>query len=76
MRIAVGADHAGFELKEKLLAFVRESGHEAIDLGTHSTDSVDYPDYAKAVGLAVREGVRRPRAAAVRQRRRRLGGDQ
>ncbi|HVX61206.1 MAG TPA: ribose 5-phosphate isomerase B [Pirellulales bacterium] len=56
MRIAVGADHAGFELKEKLLDFVRESGHEAIDLGTHSTESVDYPDYAKAVGLAVREG--------------------
>jgi ribose 5-phosphate isomerase B len=56
MRIAVAADHAGFELKEQLLAFVREAGHEAIDLGTHSTQSVDYPDFAKAVGLAVREG--------------------
>lgn len=56
MRIAVGADHAGFELKEKLLEVVRAAGHEAIDLGTHSTASVDYPDYAKAVGLAVREG--------------------
>ena len=56
MRIAVAADHAGFELKEQLLAVVREAGHEAIDLGTHSTQSVDYPDFAKAVGLAVREG--------------------
>jgi RpiB/LacA/LacB family sugar-phosphate isomerase len=55
MRIAVGADHAGFELKEKLLEYVRAAGHEAIDLGTHSTQSVDYPDYAKAVGLALRE---------------------
>ena len=56
MRIAVGADHAGFELKEKLLEYVRAAGHEAIDLGTHSTQSVDYPDYAKAVGMALREG--------------------
>ncbi len=56
MRIAVGADHAGFELKEKLLEYVRAAGHEAIDLGTHSTQSVDYPDYAKAVGLALRNG--------------------
>jgi ribose 5-phosphate isomerase B len=56
MRIAVAADHAGFELKEQLLAVVREAGHETIDLGTHSTQSVDYPDFAKAVGLAVREG--------------------
>ena len=55
MRIAVGADHAGFELKEKLLEYVRAAGHEAIDLGTHSTQSVDYPDYAKAVGVALRE---------------------
>jgi ribose 5-phosphate isomerase B len=56
MRIAVGADHAGFELKEKLLEYVRAAGHEAIDLGTHSTQSVDYPDFAKAVGLALRNG--------------------
>ncbi len=56
MRIAVGADHAGFELKQKLLDFVRAAGHEAIDLGTHSTAPVDYPDYAKAVGLAIRQG--------------------
>ena len=55
MRIAVGADHAGYELKEQLLDFVRTAGHEAIDLGTYSTQSVDYPDYAKAVGLALRE---------------------
>lgn len=56
MRIAVASDHAGFELKQSLLAVIREAGHETIDLGTHSTQSVDYPDFAKAVGLAVREG--------------------
>lgn len=56
MRIAVAADHAGFELKQLLLAVIREAGHETIDLGTHSTQSVDYPDFAKAIGLAVREG--------------------
>lgn len=56
MRIAVAADHAGFELKQSLLAVIREAGHETIDLGTHSTQSVDYPDFAKAIGLAVREG--------------------
>ncbi|HEV7226047.1 MAG TPA: ribose 5-phosphate isomerase B [Pirellulales bacterium] len=56
MRIAVAADHAGFELKEQLLACVREAGHEPIDLGTHGTQPVDYPDFAKAVGLALREG--------------------
>ena len=56
MRIAVAADHAGFELKEKLLACVREAGHEPIDLGTHGTQPVDYPDFAKAVGVALREG--------------------
>ncbi|HUY93490.1 MAG TPA: ribose 5-phosphate isomerase B [Pirellulales bacterium] len=56
MRVAVASDHAGFELKQTLLAAIREAGHETIDLGTHSTESVDYPDFAKAVGLAVREG--------------------
>jgi RpiB/LacA/LacB family sugar-phosphate isomerase len=56
MRIAVAADHAGFELKEKLLACVREAGHEPIDLGTHGTQPVDYPDFAKAVGMALRDG--------------------
>ncbi len=56
MRIAIGADHAGFELKETIVAYLREQGHEVLDQGTHSTDPVDYPDFAEAVGKAVREG--------------------
>jgi len=55
MRIAVGADHAGFQLKQDLAAYLRELGHDVIDLGTTSTDPVDYPDYAEAVGNAVIE---------------------
>jgi RpiB/LacA/LacB family sugar-phosphate isomerase len=54
MRIVFGSDHAGFELKQNLLAHVRELGHEVLDAGTHSTAAVDYPDYAEAVGMAVR----------------------
>ena len=50
MRIVVGADHAGFELKQNIAAYLRERGHEVIDKGTDSTDAVDYPDYAEAVG--------------------------
>ena len=56
MRIAIGADHAGFELKQQIAAELRELGHEVLDLGTHSTDPVDYPDFAEAVGGALREG--------------------
>lgn len=55
MRIAVGADHAGYPLKERLIRSL-DGEHEVIDLGTHSADSVDYPDYAAAVGEAVRGG--------------------
>ncbi len=54
MRIAIGADHAGYELKQILIGFLEASGHMVVDLGTHSTDPVDYPDYAEAVALAVR----------------------
>ncbi len=56
MRIAVGADHAGFALKEQVAADLSRAGHDVIDLGTHSTAPVDYPDAAEAVGNAVREG--------------------
>jgi len=56
MQIAVSADHAGFELKEKVVAYLRSLGHDAIDLGTHNTTSVDYPDFAEKVGLAIRDG--------------------
>ena len=56
MRIAIGADHAGFELKECVKVRLLEWKHEVLDLGTHSVDPVDYPDYAEAVGSAVRDG--------------------
>ena len=55
--IAVGADHAGFALKQAVRARLIERGHQVIDFGTHSTDSVDYPDFAALVACAVREGV-------------------
>ena len=56
MRIAIGADHAGFELKENVRAFLQKTGHEVIDLGTHNLEPVDYPDYAESVGRSLREG--------------------
>jgi RpiB/LacA/LacB family sugar-phosphate isomerase len=56
MRIALGADHAGYELKESVKARLLELKHQVLDLGTHSTEPVDYPDFAEAVGLAVRDG--------------------
>jgi|ERR1700680_2305435 len=56
MLIAIAADHAGFSLKQYLIPFLESHGHSPLDLGTYSADPVDYPDYAEAVGLAVREG--------------------
>ncbi len=56
MRVAIASDHAGFDLKQALGACLRELGHEVIDLGAHNTDPSDYPDYAEAVGLAIRHG--------------------
>jgi len=53
MKIAVGFDHAGFPLKQVVLAAVRNGGHEPIDLGTNSSDPVDYPDLAEKVGRAI-----------------------
>ena len=55
MKVAIGADHAGFPLKEHLVT-VLAGDHEVVDLGTHSTDPVDYPDIAIAVAEAVRTG--------------------
>ncbi|KKO20059.1 MAG: ribose 5-phosphate isomerase B [Candidatus Brocadia fulgida] len=52
MRIALGSDHAGFELKEEMKAFLTKENHEVIDVGAHSKDPVDYPDYAEAIGAA------------------------
>jgi len=56
MRIAVGSDHAGYPLKEFLAAHLAELGHEVEDLGTHSEERVDYPEFGAAVGHAVVEG--------------------
>ena len=55
MRIAIGSDHAGFDLKEEVKAFLVGEHREVIDVGTYSKDPVDYPDYAEAVGEALRE---------------------
>lgn len=52
MRIAIGSDHAGFELKEDVKAFLIKEKHEVLDVGTYSKDPVDYPDYAEAIGAA------------------------
>ena len=57
MRIAIGSDHAGFEMKENLAALLRQLGHQVVDVGTHSTDPVDYPDYAEALGKVLLAGM-------------------
>lgn len=56
MRIALGADHAGFTLKQHLSRLLSEAGHTVFDLGTHSDAPVDYPDFAALVGAAVVDG--------------------
>jgi ribose 5-phosphate isomerase B len=56
MRIAVGADHAGFPLKDRVIEFLQKEGHMVQDLGTHDSEPADYPDYAEAVGAAVVKG--------------------
>ena len=56
MRIALAADHAGYEMKRDLAAALAKAGHEILDLGTHSSAAVDYPDYAEAVADVLREG--------------------
>ncbi len=56
MRIAIGSDHAGFRLKEKIKEFLKEKGHEVIDFGTNSEESTHYPLFAKEVALAVQRG--------------------
>lgn len=56
MKIALGADHGGYELKEQVKKYLNDKGFEVLDLGAHSTESVDYPEFGKAVGNAVVEG--------------------
>jgi RpiB/LacA/LacB family sugar-phosphate isomerase len=64
MKLVIGSDHAGFDLKEDLAAALRAQGHEVIDVGTTSREPVDYPDFAEAVGEGVRAG-RAPRAVLI-----------
>ncbi|MBM4296200.1 MAG: ribose 5-phosphate isomerase B [Deltaproteobacteria bacterium] len=56
MRIAIGADHAGFDLKQLLAEYLRHRGHEVIDKGTDSDEPVDYPDFAEAVATVLVAG--------------------
>lgn len=56
MKIAIGADHAGFELKERMKRYLTARGHEVLDMGTGSGESTDYPAYAFSVAEAVRDG--------------------
>jgi ribose 5-phosphate isomerase B len=56
MKIAVACDHAGYPLKHVVLDAVLAAGHEVVDLGTNSTQAVDYPDYAEKLGHAIRSG--------------------
>lgn len=56
LKIAIGADHAGFSVKEKLRAQLTQAGHKVVDMGTFSEESTDYPDYASLVGRAVAKG--------------------
>lgn len=55
MKIAIGSDHAGYILKQKLIHHLESLGHHILDLGCHSEDSIDYPDYAHPVALAVEQ---------------------
>jgi ribose 5-phosphate isomerase B len=55
MRLALAADHAGLELKEKIAGYLEAKGFEVMDLGTHDEEPVDYPDFAHAVGKALQQ---------------------
>jgi len=56
MRITIGSDHAGFELKQDLIGFLRQNGHEVKDAGTNNTAPVDYPDFAEKVAQSLLAG--------------------
>jgi ribose 5-phosphate isomerase B len=56
VKVAIACDHAGYPLKATIVDAIRAAGHEPIDLGTGSTDAVDYPDFAAAAGRAIRDG--------------------
>ena len=56
-KIAIGSDHAGYPLKEKIKNFLNEKGYEVKDYGTHSEESTDYPDYAHPLSADIEEGI-------------------
>lgn len=56
MKIVIGADHAGVDLKTNLIGYLRQQGHEIVNVGVDTPDPVDYPDYAKKVGDVLIEG--------------------
>lgn len=56
MKVVIGGDHAGFALKQDLINWLQAEGHEPVDVGTHDTTPVDYPDYAIAVAEALKQG--------------------
>ena len=56
MKLAIGADHAGFPLKEEIRGYLERLDHEVIDLGAYNTEPSDYPDFAEAVGRALMAG--------------------
>ena len=70
MKIAIGADHGGFDLKAVLVGHLQGQGHQVLDVGTGSTGAVDYPVFARKVAEAVSTGqARRARQPALRQSR-------
>ena len=56
MKIALGCDHGGFELKEQVVAYLKENGHEVCDFGTYGLQSCDYPEFARKAAQAVADG--------------------
>jgi ribose 5-phosphate isomerase B len=56
MKIAIGSDHRGFEVKQRIITVLQQLGHEVLDVGPHRRESVDYPDFAFQVATAVGEG--------------------
>lgn len=55
MKIGIGGDHAGYELKEKVIAFLKDKGHTVKDFGPYNTDSVDYPDYVHPLAQSIED---------------------
>ena len=56
MKISIGSDHGGYALKQELIAYLQEKGHEVEDFGCHDTSSCDYPDFGEAAARAVASG--------------------